>query len=204
MNELAKRIISYILIITCIITTIPYMDNSIQVNALAGFSGSMHASSAVGSATPQATTIKNSVIQHTQQFLSSESDEVRYRASLLIEVLSVTSVFDNEVVEIQKQDNIQQEIEEMNSARKNMTSMNEKSESTPDVTDVEINISSSIEADENETPKEETPKEEPPKEETPDKKEKPATLSSSPNKPITLSSTPISDPFSYFFKNFNL
>ena len=40
----------------------------------------------------------------------------------------------------------------------------------------------------------ETPKEETPKEETPDKKEKPA----------TLSSTPISDPFSYFFKNFNL
>ena len=39
---------------------------------------------------------------------------------------------------------------------------------------------------------------------TPDKKEKPATLSSTPNKPVTLSSTPISDPFSYFFKNFNL
>lgn len=53
----------------------------------------------------------------------------------------------------------------------------------------------------------ETPKEETPKEETPDKKEKPATLSSTPDKkekPITLSSTPISDPFSYFFKNFNL
>ena len=45
---------------------------------------------------------------------------------------------------------------------------------------------------------------EPPKEETPDKKEKPITLSSTPNKPVTLSSTPISDPFSYFFKNFNL
>ena len=46
-----------------------------------------------------------------------------------------------------------------------------------------------------------------PNEETPDKKEKPVTLSSTPNKkekPITLSSTPISDPFSYFFKNFNL
>ena len=43
-----------------------------------------------------------------------------------------------------------------------------------------------------------------PKEETPNKKEKPATLSSTPNKPVTLSSTPISDPFSYFFKNFNL
>ena len=43
-----------------------------------------------------------------------------------------------------------------------------------------------------------------PKEETPNTKEKPATLSSTPNKPITLSSTPISDPFSYFFKNFNL
>ena len=39
---------------------------------------------------------------------------------------------------------------------------------------------------------------------TTDKKEKPATLSSTPNKPVTLSSTPISDPFSYFFKNFNL
>ena len=53
----------------------------------------------------------------------------------------------------------------------------------------------------------ETPKEETPKEETLDKKEKPATLSSTPDKkekPITLSSTPISDPFSYFFKNFNL
>ena len=34
------------------------------------------------------------------------------------------------------------------------------------------------------------------KEETPDKKEKPATLSSTP--------TPISNPFSYFFKEFNL
>lgn len=42
----------------------------------------------------------------------------------------------------------------------------------------------------------ETPKEETPKEETPKKKE-PATG-------IILSSTPISDPFSYFFKNFNL
>ena len=53
----------------------------------------------------------------------------------------------------------------------------------------------------------ETPKEETPKEETLDKKEKPATLSSTPDKkekPVTLSSTPISDPFSYFFKNFNL
>lgn len=40
----------------------------------------------------------------------------------------------------------------------------------------------------------ETPKEEIPKKETPNKKEK----------PIILSSTPISDPFSYFFKNFNL
>lgn len=42
---------------------------------------------------------------------------------------------------------------------------------------------------------------------TTDKKEKPATLSSTPDKkekPVTLSSTPISDPFSYFFKNFNL
>ena len=45
------------------------------------------------------------------------------------------------------------------------------------------------------------------KEETPNKKEKPATLSSTPDKkekPITLSSTPISDPFSFFFKEFNL
>ena len=39
--------------------------------------------------------------------------------------------------------------------------------------------------------------------ETP-KEENPATLSSTPNKPITLSSTPISNPFSYFFKEFNL
>lgn len=148
--------------------SIIYLPTSIQATILqALLQVSLRFICAVGSATPQATTIKNSVIQHTQQFLSSESDEVRYRASLLIEVLSVTSVFDNEVVEIQKQDNIQQEIEEMNSARKNMTSMNEKSESTPDVTDVEINISSSIEADENETPKDETPKEETPKEETP-------------------------------------
>lgn len=45
-----------------------------------------------------------------------------------------------------------------------------------------------------ETPKEETPKEGTPKEETSNKKEK----------PITLSSTPISDPLSYFFKEFNL
>ena len=45
-----------------------------------------------------------------------------------------------------------------------------------------------------ETPKEETPKEETSKEETSNKKEK----------PVTLSSTPISDPLSYFFKEFNL
>lgn len=146
-----------------------YLPTSIQATILqALLQVSLRFICALGSATEQATVIKKSVIQHTEQFLSSESDEVRYRASLLIEILSVTSVFDNEVVEIQNQENIQKEIESVNSARKGMTSMNEKTEaSTPDVSDVEINISSTLEAEENETPKEETPKEESPKDETP-------------------------------------
>ena len=125
---------------------------------------------ALGSASTQALAIRKSVIKHTEQFLGSESDEVRYRASLLIEVLSVTTAFDNEVVEIQNHDGIQKEIESMNSARKGMTSMNEKAESTlneDEITNAEINIAQTLEAEEEETPKEETPKEESPREESP-------------------------------------
>ena len=78
MNELAKRIISYILIITCIITTIPYMDNSIQVNALAGFSAIMRASSAVGTATPTAKRNYCAVGYRVSLYCIAEKDGLPY------------------------------------------------------------------------------------------------------------------------------
>lgn len=110
------------------------------------------------------------MVSHAEQFLSSESDEVRYRATLLIEVLSVTNAFDNQVVEIQKQDSVKEEIESMNNARKEMTSLNEKCESpVPTEADTEINLAAAIESGVTDTPKEEsaseTPKEDTPKEE---------------------------------------
>ena len=88
--------------------------------------------------------MRDSVIAHAEQFLASESDEVRYRATLLIEVLRVTASFDNQVIAIEKRDSVAQEIEQMNSARKEMSSLNEKAE-TP------------VESAPEETPREELP-----------------------------------------------
>ena len=107
------------------------------------------------------------MIAHAEQFLASESDEVRYRATLLIEVLRVTASFDNQVIAIEKRDSVAQEIEQMNSARKEMSSLNEKAETpVPAESDTEINLSDAMDAGEAETPVESAP-EETPREELP-------------------------------------
>lgn len=105
------------------------------------------------------------MVTHAEQFLASESDEVRYRATLLIEVLNVTSSFENQVIAIEKRDSVDKEIAQMNSARKEMSSLNEKVETPlPAESDTEINLSGAIESNDVETsdePKsEETPHEE--------------------------------------------
>ena len=111
--------------------------------------------------------MRDSVIAHAEQFLASESDEVRYRATLLIEVLRVTASFDNQVIAIEKRDSVAQEIEQMNSARKEMSSLNEKAETpVPAESDTEINLSDAMDAGEAETPVESAP-EETPREELP-------------------------------------
>ena len=111
--------------------------------------------------------IKRSVTAHASQFLSSQSDEVRYRASLLIEILNAVSSFDSETIAIEQQEE----------ARKEMTTMNEKEsakEEKPaaaESDDGELNLAGALENEaesaKEETPKEETPKEETPKEEVP-------------------------------------
>ena len=70
--------------------------------------------------------IKRSVTAHASQFLSSQSDEVRYRASLLIEILNAVSSFDSETIAIEQQEDVQKEMQRMEEARKEMTTMNEK------------------------------------------------------------------------------
>ena len=116
----------------------------------------------MGSGTEQAGLIKKSVIAHAEQFLTSESDEVRYRASLLREVLNATDSFENEVVAIESHEDVQGEIDKMNEERKNLTSMNEKTDavSTSVDSDTEINLGKAIESENAETPREDTPKEE--------------------------------------------
>ena len=112
--------------------------------------------------------IKRSVVAHAAQFLSSQSDEVRYRASLLIEVLNATAAFDNETIAIEQREDVKQEMERMEEERKARTTLNEKTEepaekeTTPESSDSELNLASALETQEakEETPKEETPKEE--------------------------------------------
>ena len=119
--------------------------------------------------------IKRSVVAHAAQFLSSQSDEVRYRASLLIEVLNATAAFDNETIAIEQREDVKQEMERMEEERKALTTLNEKKEepaekeTTPESSDSELNLASALETQEaKEEAKEETPKEETPKEETPE------------------------------------
>ena len=116
--------------------------------------------------------IKRSVVAHAAQFLSSQSDEVRYRASLLIEVLNATAAFDNETIAIEQREDVKQEMERMEEERKALTTLNEKKEepaekeTTPESSDSELNLASALETQEaKEEAKEETPKEETPKEE---------------------------------------
>ena len=116
--------------------------------------------------------IKRSVVAHAAQFLSSQSDEVRYRASLLIEVLNATAAFDNETIAIEQREDVKQEMERMEEERKALTTLNEKKEepaekeTTPESSDSELNLASALETqDAKEEAKEETPKEETPKEE---------------------------------------
>ena len=116
--------------------------------------------------------IKRSVVAHAAQFLSSQSDEVRYRASLLIEVLNATAAFDNETIAIEQREDVKQELERLDEERKALTTLNEKKEepaekeTTPESSDSELNLASALETQEaKEEAKEETPKEETPKEE---------------------------------------
>ena len=111
--------------------------------------------------------IKRSVVAHAAQFLSSQSDEVRYRASLLIEVLNATAAFDNETIAIEQREDVKQEMERMEEERKALTTLNEKKEepaekeTTPESSDSELNLASALETQEaKEEAKEETPKEE--------------------------------------------
>lgn len=105
--------------------------------------------------------MKKSVIGYGEQFLASESDEVRYRASLLREVLQTTDSFANEVVAIASHEDVKEEIAKMNEERKALTTLNEKTE-TPkeEESDGDINLGKAIEGEAAETPKEETKEEE--------------------------------------------
>lgn len=109
------------------------------------------------------------MIAHAEQFLTSASDEVRYRASLLREVLTASDSFENVVVAIESHGDVEAEIAKMNEERKNMTTANEKAEEKEEEEkkeeegeeDEEIEIGKALE----ETPREETPREETPEEE---------------------------------------
>ena len=116
--------------------------------------------------------IKRSVVAHAAQFLSSQSDEVRYRASLLIEVLNATAAFDNETIAIEQREDVKQALERRAAARMALTTLTEtteapaEKETTPESSDSELNLASALETQEaKEEAKEETPKEETPKEE---------------------------------------
>ena len=126
--------------------------------------------------------IKRSVVAHAAQFLSSQSDEVRYRASLLMEVLNATEAFDNETIAIEQREDVKKEMERMEEERKALTSLNEKEAESKEAgeagetgeakeaesSDGELNLASALDSQETkEETKEETPKEETPKEETP-------------------------------------
>ena len=118
--------------------------------------------------------IKRSVTAHASQFLSSQSDEVRYRAALLIEILNSVSGFDSETIAIEQREDVQEEMQRMEEERKEMTTMNEvkeeKETTIAESDDSELNLASALE-NEAESAKEETPKDETPKEETPKEEE---------------------------------
>ena len=110
------------------------------------------------------------MIAHAEQFLASASDEVRYRASLLREILSASDSFDNVVIAMENHGDVKAEIAKMNEERKNMTTANEKAETGEDEGaaaengaegEEEIDIGKALE----ETPREDTPREETPEEE---------------------------------------
>ena len=98
------------------------------------------------------------MISYGEQFLASESDEVRYRASLLREVLQTTDSFANEVVAIAAHADVKAEIAKMNEERKAMTTLDEKETPKEEESDGNISLGAAIEGEEAKEPKE--PKEE--------------------------------------------
>ena len=111
--------------------------------------------------------MKKSVISYGEQFLASESDEVRYRASLLREVLQTTDSFANEVVAIAAHADVKAEIAKMNEERKAMTTLDEKETPKEEESDGNISLGAAIEGEEaKEEAKEATEAKEEPKETT--------------------------------------
>ena len=92
--------------------------------------------------------MKKSVISYGEQFLASESDEVRYRASLLREVLQTTDSFANEVVAIAAHADVKAEIAKMNEERKAMTTLDEKVTPKEEESDGNISLGAAIEGEE--------------------------------------------------------
>lgn len=107
--------------------------------------------------------MKKSVISYGEQFLASESDEVRYRASLLREVLQTTDSFANEVVAIAAHADVKAEIAKMNEERKAMTTLDEKETPKEEESDGNISLGAAIEGEEakEEAKEPKEPKEEP-------------------------------------------
>lgn len=92
--------------------------------------------------------MKKSVISYGEQFLASESDEVRYRALLLCEVLQTTDSFANEVVAIAAHADVKAEIAKMNEERKAMTTLDEKETPKEEESDGNISLGAAIEGEE--------------------------------------------------------
>lgn len=88
------------------------------------------------------------MISYGEQFLASESDEVRYRASLLCEVLQTTDSFANEVVAIAAHADVKAEIAKMNEERKAMTTLDEKETPKEEESDGNISLGAAIEGEE--------------------------------------------------------
>ena len=103
------------------------------------------------------------MISYGEQFLASESDEVRYRASLLREVLQTTDSFANEVVAIAAHADVKAEIAKMNEERKAMTTLDEKETPKEEESDGNISLGAAIEGEEakEEAKEPKEPKEEP-------------------------------------------
>ena len=118
--------------------------------------------------------MKKSVIGYGEQFLASESDEVRYRASLLREVLQTTDSFANEVVAIASHEDVKAEIAKMNEERKALTTLDEKETPREEESDGNINLDTAME-EATEEAKEETKEETKEEEETTPVEAAPAT-----------------------------